>query len=57
MRQADPAAWEGKRVLFVHTGGVFGLYERAVQLQPLLEGWGTVSRGGPGAAAVADRRQ
>lgn len=51
--QADPAAWEGKRVLFVHTGGVFGLFERAVQLQPVLEGWGTVTRWGGGSARAA----
>lgn len=51
--KCDPGAWDGKRVLFVHTGGVFGLYERAVQLQPLLQGWGTVGRGGGGKSAAA----
>mmetsp|Transcript_8612 Transcript_8612/g.28210 ORF Transcript_8612/g.28210 Transcript_8612/m.28210 type:complete len:314 (-) Transcript_8612:139-1080(-) len=34
----DPAAWEGKRVLFVHTGGLLGMYEKDQQLRPLVEG-------------------
>lgn len=32
----DASAWAGRRVLFVHTGGLLGLYDKAEQLQPLL---------------------
>uniref|UniRef100_A0A1D2ADP8 Tryptophan synthase beta chain-like PALP domain-containing protein n=1 Tax=Auxenochlorella protothecoides TaxID=3075 RepID=A0A1D2ADP8_AUXPR len=30
---ADPAAWAQRRVLFVHTGGLLGMYDKAEQLQ------------------------
>jgi D-cysteine desulfhydrase family pyridoxal phosphate-dependent enzyme len=33
----DPNAWRGGKVLFVHTGGLLGTYDKASQLQPLLE--------------------
>ena len=42
--QEQPEAWRGRRVLFVHTGGLLGLYEKAAQLQPLVEGDKAVSR-------------
>lgn len=34
--QRDPERFQGKRVLFVHTGGLFGLYAKAEQLRDLL---------------------
>ena len=33
----DPGAWEGRRVLFVHTGGALGVYDKLAQLQPIME--------------------
>lgn len=41
---ADPEAWRGRKVLFIHTGGLLGLYEAAPQLQPLIEKTGRVHR-------------
>eukprot|EP00775_Hariotina_reticulata_P005604 gene5604-5842_t len=32
-----PQQWRGKRVLFVHTGGLLGMYDKLDQLQPLVE--------------------
>jgi hypothetical protein len=42
--QERPEAWRGRRVLFWHTGGLLGLYDKAAQLQPLVEAQGKVSR-------------
>ena len=42
--QAHPEEWQGARVLFVHTGGLLGAYEKAAQLQPLVEALGTSHR-------------
>ena len=42
--QADPAAWRGRKVLFVHTGGLLGMYDKVAQLQPLVQGLGRVHR-------------
>mmetsp|Transcript_11515 Transcript_11515/g.19655 ORF Transcript_11515/g.19655 Transcript_11515/m.19655 type:complete len:367 (+) Transcript_11515:775-1875(+) len=42
--KADPKAWEHRRVLFIHTGGMLGMYDKVDQLQPLVEGLGNVSR-------------
>ncbi|WIA13925.1 hypothetical protein OEZ85_002495 [Tetradesmus obliquus] len=42
--RADPQQWQGKKVLFVHTGGLLGMYDKADQLQPLVEGLGRSSR-------------
>jgi 1-aminocyclopropane-1-carboxylate deaminase/D-cysteine desulfhydrase-like pyridoxal-dependent ACC family enzyme len=36
--QERPEEWRGRRVLFLHTGGLLGLYEKADQLQGLVEG-------------------
>ena len=33
----DPGAWQGRRVLFVHTGGALGVYDKLAQLQPIME--------------------
>ena len=29
--------WKGRKVLFLHTGGLFGMYDKISQLQPMLE--------------------
>ncbi len=42
--QQQPEAWRGRRVLFWHTGGLLGLYEKAEQMQPLMEAQGMVTR-------------
>jgi 1-aminocyclopropane-1-carboxylate deaminase/D-cysteine desulfhydrase-like pyridoxal-dependent ACC family enzyme len=42
--RAQPDAWRGKRVLFVHTGGLLGMYDKSDQLQPLVEGLGRAHR-------------
>jgi D-cysteine desulfhydrase len=42
--QAQPEAWRGRRVLFVHTGGLLGLYEKVEQLQPMVEADKAVAR-------------
>lgn len=34
--QKDPDAWKGHKILFIHTGGFFGLYPKKDQLLPLL---------------------
>ena len=31
--------WEGRKVLFVHTGGLLGLYDKVDQLSSLAGGW------------------
>lgn len=41
---AAPGAWRGRRVLFLHTGGLLGLYDKAAQLQPLVAGLGRCER-------------
>ena len=33
----QPQQWQGRKVLFLHTGGLFGMYDKASQLQPMLE--------------------
>ena len=43
MREA-PEDWRGARVLFVHTGGLLGVYEKEAQLQPLVEALGASHR-------------
>lgn len=37
--RASPEEWEDKAVLFVHTGGLLGMYEKISQLQPLFGKW------------------
>ena len=41
---ADPDAWRGRRVLFLHTGGLLGMYDKADQLQPLVQKLGKCER-------------
>lgn len=36
--QESPDEWQGRKVLFLHTGGLLGMYDKVSQLQPLLEG-------------------
>ncbi|KAI8473149.1 MAG: tryptophan synthase beta subunit-like PLP-dependent enzyme [Monoraphidium minutum] len=38
--RAAPRKWAGRRVLFVHTGGLLGMYDKLDQLQPLVEARG-----------------
>ena len=33
----DPGAWDGRVVLFVHTGGALGMYDKLDQLRPIME--------------------
>ncbi|KAL4440731.1 hypothetical protein ABPG77_000440 [Micractinium sp. CCAP 211/92] len=35
--RADPQAWAGRKVLFMHTGGLLGMYDKATQLEPLIQ--------------------
>lgn len=42
--RADPQGWAGRKVLFVHTGGLLGMYDKAGQLAPLVEGAGRAHR-------------
>ena len=36
---ANPTKWKGRRVLFIHTGGLLGLYDKADQLSSLVGSW------------------
>lgn len=40
----DPCKWEGRKVVFVHTGGLLGMYDKEDQLQPLVEELGRACR-------------
>jgi 1-aminocyclopropane-1-carboxylate deaminase/D-cysteine desulfhydrase-like pyridoxal-dependent ACC family enzyme len=42
--RASPDEWAGKRIVFVHTGGLLGTYDKVDQLQPIVEGWGRHER-------------
>ncbi|KAH9780801.1 hypothetical protein KPL71_008225 [Citrus sinensis] len=35
----NPKKWEGRKVLFVHTGGLLGLFDKVDQMAPLLKNW------------------
>ncbi|KAF9624709.1 hypothetical protein IFM89_013247 [Coptis chinensis] len=35
----NPAMWEGRKVLFIHTGGLLGLYEKTEQITPMMANW------------------
>ena len=39
-----PEEWAGRRVLYVHTGGLLGCYDKAAQLQPIVEAQGRAYR-------------
>eukprot|EP00252_Welwitschia_mirabilis_P009871 TRINITY_DN22785_c0_g1_i1.p1 TRINITY_DN22785_c0_g1~~TRINITY_DN22785_c0_g1_i1.p1 ORF type:complete len:427 (-),score=85.54 TRINITY_DN22785_c0_g1_i1:372-1652(-) len=32
----NPSKWKGRKVLFIHTGGLFGMFDKVQQLQPLI---------------------
>ena len=33
----DPDAWRGRKVLFLHTGGLLGMYDKVAQLTEVLD--------------------
>ncbi|KAK5782524.1 hypothetical protein PVK06_037028 [Gossypium arboreum] len=35
----NPKKWEGRKVLFVHTGGLLGLFDKVDQMAPLVGNW------------------
>lgn len=35
----NPEKWEGRKVLFIHTGGLLGMYDKVDQLIPLAGKW------------------
>ncbi|XP_052181492.1 putative D-cysteine desulfhydrase 1, mitochondrial [Diospyros lotus] len=35
-----PSKWEGRKILFIHTGGLLGLFDKTDQLLPLVGSWG-----------------
>ena len=43
MREA-PEVWRGRRALYLHTGGLLGMYDKLDQLQPMLEGMNRIQR-------------
>lgn len=36
---ADPAKWRGRKVLFIHTGGLLGLYDKVDQMTSMVVKW------------------
>jgi hypothetical protein len=34
-----PENWVGRKVLFVHTGGLLGMYDKMQLLQPMIGNW------------------
>lgn len=42
--RANPEEWRGRKVLFLHTGGLLGMYDKVSQLQPLVEKQGRTQR-------------
>lgn len=40
----QPEQWTGRKVLFLHTGGLFGMYDKVSQLQPMLQKMNTADR-------------
>lgn len=35
----NPKKWEGRKVLFVHTGGLLGLFDKVDQMAPRVKNW------------------
>lgn len=35
----NPSKWEGRRILFIHSGGLLGMFDKVQQLQPLIGKW------------------
>ncbi len=42
--QASPDDWKGRKVLFLHTGGLLGTYAEAPELQSILQNQGKAHR-------------
>ena len=42
--KANPQEWKGRRVLFLHTGGLLSMYDKVDQLQPLVDSSGRAHR-------------
>lgn len=42
--QANAEGWRGRKVLFLHTGGLLGTYGAASELQSIVEKQGKVER-------------
>jgi D-cysteine desulfhydrase len=40
----DTDKWRGRKILFIHTGGLLGMYDKVDQLQPLVRGLGRAER-------------
>lgn len=40
--EGDPVRWEGRKVLFIHTGGLLSLFDKADDVSPLLGNWRTM---------------
>lgn len=38
----NPTKWEGRRVLFIHTGGLLGLFDKIEEMAPLVGKWRTM---------------
>lgn len=36
---ANPTKWKGRKVLFIHTGGLLGLYDKVDQMTCLVDKW------------------
>lgn len=35
----NPKKWEGRRVLFIHTGGLLGLFDKVEQMASFVGNW------------------
>lgn len=35
----NPEKWEERKILFIHTGGLLGLYDKVEQVGPLVGNW------------------
>ncbi|XP_044476357.1 putative D-cysteine desulfhydrase 1, mitochondrial isoform X2 [Mangifera indica] len=35
----NPNKWEGRKILFIHTGGLLGLFDKVNQIAPLVKNW------------------
>ncbi|CAK9141520.1 unnamed protein product [Ilex paraguariensis] len=35
----NPSKWEGRKILFIHTGGLLGLFDKAEQMASIVGNW------------------
>ncbi|OVA10978.1 hypothetical protein BVC80_1347g15 [Macleaya cordata] len=35
----NPTKWEGRKILFIHTGGLLGLFDKAEQMVQTMGNW------------------